>query len=124
MRKCIRPSPLYRTKKRRKAGRGTGNEATTLHGGSHTQRERKTLQWFCVIQRRKAGRGTGNEATTLHGGSHTQRERKTLQWFCVIQRRKAGRGTRYEASRVANEETRNSNRITVFNVTTHVHLMC
>ena len=27
MRKCTRPSPLYRTKQRRKAGRGTGNEA-------------------------------------------------------------------------------------------------
>ena len=27
VRKCTRPSPLYRTKQRRKAGRGTGNEA-------------------------------------------------------------------------------------------------
>ena len=28
MRKCTRPSPLYRTKQRRKAGLGTGNEAS------------------------------------------------------------------------------------------------
>ena len=28
MRKCTRPSPLYRTKQRRKAGRGTGYEAS------------------------------------------------------------------------------------------------
>ena len=27
VRRCTRPSPLYRTKQRRKAGRGTGNEA-------------------------------------------------------------------------------------------------
>ena len=29
VRRCTRPSPLYRTKQRRKAGRGTGYEATT-----------------------------------------------------------------------------------------------
>ena len=28
VRKCTRPSPLYRTKQRLKAGRGTGNEAS------------------------------------------------------------------------------------------------
>ena len=32
MRKCTRPSPLYRTKQRRKAGRGTGNEASCYPG--------------------------------------------------------------------------------------------
>ena len=50
VRRCTRPSPLYRTKQRRKAGRGTGNEATE---NQHSQQSNctkdlvKVLTWEC-----------------------------------------------------------------------------
>ena len=45
VRRCTRPSPLYRTKQRRKAGRGTGNEAT-LRSHCSTSQLYYQLLWF------------------------------------------------------------------------------
>ena len=53
VRRCTRPSPLYRTKQRRKAGRGTGNEANVnrllymvVH---HSCSSRNWLAWFICM---------------------------------------------------------------------------